>query len=352
MILVTVDMWELRNRSPFAGERTFARLADGSEVLVVAARATFTVGDDCRLSVADEQEPVRLVPEFFGDERVSALRYDGDMIVETNGTDIVVHGSAWVPGGREATTVDAQLTVDGWERRIRIVGDRRWRPGLRGLVPDEPRPFCTMPVTWERAWGGTSADGTQRDERNPIGCGAFAAVGGPVPNVEAPDRPIRTASERHGPVGIGPIPVQWDPRRADTGTHDERWLAERFPLPPTDRRIGATRCAPPPQRLDRFLRGGESVSLRNFTPEGALDVTIPYLDLGCTSHFTDGSRQEHRGRMTTLYLEPDRRRLIVVWVSVLACHHKMYRLRHVDLIRRDRVPLGTMPPRRLAARRS
>ncbi|MCU0647586.1 MAG: DUF2169 domain-containing protein [Gemmatimonadaceae bacterium] len=331
-------MWQLRNDTPFAAERTFTRAADGTEVFVVAVRATFDVAADGSLVPAAEQPPVVLAPEFFGDPAHSGLRYESDLIDETSGTDLVVHGTAYAPRGRPVPSLEVGLSLGAWHRDLRVVGDRRWRRGIRDLVPSAPEPFERMPLTYDRAWGGT-LDASRRDERNPIGTGAFAAPDTPVPNLEELDAPVTTSRTPIPPAGVAPIPSHWEPRRSAAGTHDDTWMRTRRPLRPVDFQLAANRCAPVRQQLPDFVRGNEVLVLRHLTPDPEWSVQLPPLDLLCTTAFDTG-RERHRGRVHTIYVEPDVRRVALIWVSRLPCHHTLYRLRESTVSLRARLPLG------------
>jgi hypothetical protein len=331
-------MWQLRNETPFAAERTFTRTNDGSEVFVVAVRATFDIAPDGQCAPAEEQPPVLLAPEFLADPLHSSLRYDADVIDEKLSTDLVIHGSAYAPRARPAQAVNVSLEIEGFRRELRVVGDRHWQGALLGLKPSAAEPFVCMPITYDRAWGGSANDPAQRDERNPLGAGAFATVGARVPNLEAIEQPITSNRGAYYPVSLGPIPSHWEPRRTASGTYDDAWMRTRRPLRPADFQIHANHCAPVEQRLPGFLRGGEHLDLENLTPSGTLRIQIPYVDLLCRSQF--GKRSEtHRGQFFTVYVEPDISKLIVVWVSTLPCHHTLYELDECVVTQRRRITL-------------
>ncbi len=80
-----IVMWELSNRTRFAAERAFARDRDGAEVLLVVVKATFAIGPDGALRVADEQVPVARVPRRLGDPGSSSLLHDADFALRKSG---------------------------------------------------------------------------------------------------------------------------------------------------------------------------------------------------------------------------------------------------------------------------
>lgn len=323
-------MWQLANRTPFAAERTWLRDRDGSEVWIVAVKATFDITDGAPL-VADEQAPVLRLPEHLGESGHSSLRQDADLVLTKRATDVLVLGHAHAPGGSPVTHLDVGLRAGPIRKVLRVFGDRRW--GTLGA--SAPEPFESMPLVYERAYGGADAASAQPERdwewRNPVGTG-FAmsgrhAKGLRLPNIERPDALIRSWSDRPEPAGFGPIASHWQPRVAFAGTYDERWMKTRQPLWAEDLDDRYFQSAPADQQVPGFLRGGEPVALRGFTPDGSLEFTLPKIYLGFETHFTDGTREIHRNRrLHTVIIEPDRSRLQMVWHSALACHFKVHQL--------------------------
>ena len=66
----------------------------------------------------------------------------------------------------------------------------------------------------------------------------------------------------------------------------------------------------------RHLRGGEPMELVNLSREATLRFTLPKIYLAFATQF--GSRREdHRGKLTSVLIEPEVMRLSLVWQSVL-----------------------------------
>jgi len=75
---------------------------------------------------------------------------------------VLVFGSCHAPEGRPVplsyarvrvapTEPDPQRTVD---KKLFVFGDRYWKDGVLGKSMTDPIPFTTMPLGWERAFGG------------------------------------------------------------------------------------------------------------------------------------------------------------------------------------------------------
>jgi hypothetical protein len=324
-------MWEVENETPFAADRAWVRDRDGAEVWLVAVKCTFAVGADGSLGVAEDQPPVLHAPAYHGQPGRSSLLYGADLVLTKRTTDVIVVGHAYAPGGRPARSIDCELSIGPVRKRLAIIGDRVWK----GLSATEPVPFQRMAVTYERAFGGRDRKSPQPDRdwdaRNPAGTGFAAtkdaAVGMALPNVEYPEDRVGKWNDRPTPAGFGALDAHWQPRARWAGTYDDDWLQHRHPLLPLDFDERFFQLAPDDQQSPTFLRGGEAVWIRNMTPEGVLRFELPKIFLGFETHFYDGSFELHqKRRLHTVIIEPDLRRVSLVWHSALHCHSKVQKL--------------------------
>ena len=158
-------MWELENRTRFAAERTFLRDRDGAEVLIVVVRSTFSIGQAGDLRVADVQTPVVTVPIHVGEPERTSLISDSDFVLLKPATDILLVGQARPLDGKPSIAVEVKARVGEWQKRLVVFGDRRWEHGLSGWSLSDPEPFSSLPLVYERAFGGGACD------ENPVGVG-------------------------------------------------------------------------------------------------------------------------------------------------------------------------------------
>ena len=314
-------MWALLNRTPYSAERNWTRDKDGLHWWIVAVRATFDMAPDGRPTLAEEQLPPVMAPEYFGEPGKSSIRYDSDLLAPKPGTDVLLVANAHAPGGRPAPTVTVSLRVGRVRKQLLVHGDRVYRAGTTGLRTSAPRPFTTRPIRYELAFGGTDlSDADPRnhrfDERNPIGRGlAFRPIQLVDQLAHAIDYEGSDAAAT-GPAGFGPIDPAWQPRRGLAGTYDNHWARTKKPLLPDDFDPAYAMSSPTDQRVPKPLAGGERVELINMTPQGTLVFEIPRMSLGFTSAF--GRRREpHPAQLTTVLVEPEERRLSLVWQSTL-----------------------------------
>jgi len=324
-------MWALENRTPFAADRAWVRDRDGAEVWLVAVKATFDILPDGRTAISEEQPPVLHLPQHHGEPGHSSIQYDADLVLTKVATDVIVVGQAHAPGGQPVTQLDVGLRVGPIQKVLRVFGDRFWN----AFGPSAPQPFVSMPLVYERAYGGVDrqSGNPARDWewRNPVGTG-FAVAGGhaaglQLPNVEHPTDLISSWRDRPQPAGFGAIASHWQPRVAFAGTYDEHWMKTRHPLLAEDLDERYFQSAPADQQVPGFLRGGEAVALVNLSPLGRLVFHLPRIHLGFETRFHGGATVLHKQRqLHTVIIEPDFPRVSLVWHSALPCHAKVHKL--------------------------
>jgi hypothetical protein len=255
-----------------------------------------------------------------GDPESSTVKFENDLAPYKLKTDVVLIGKAYAPGGSATTQMAVGLAVGDHRKVIRVIGDRRciYRADLPPSFTD-PEPFTEMEIRYERAYGGTYL----RDDsvrmlpypRNHQGAGFVlkntrdAVEGLALPNLEGPDdlltpeRVVLGEPERWNgqplPQSFGWFQRIWYPRCSFVGSvpgfvdpdevmreetlglvpQGQIALARRLKLPSFDVRFnnGASYGMALP-----YLNGGELVRLRNLTPEGALDFSLPSEAPGMT----------------------------------------------------------------------
>jgi len=342
-------MWAITNDTPLSANRTWVRDRDGSEVWLVAAKATFLIREDGSLKLAPNQEPVCLTPVYFDEPGGSSLRYDIDLVHRKPGTDIFVHGYACAPASARVTSIRVGFRVGDVAKELIAFGDRVWQSSRGRVTMSEPEPFDRTPVVWERAFGGYGDPERKTwDIRNPVGTGFLSSVefasGAKLPNIENPAALIRSWDDRPPPAGFGPIDRHWSPRSTYGGTYDEAWETRRKPLLAEDFDDRYHQSTLPDQQMAGFLRGGEQVEIWNMTPRGGLSFQLPRLAIGFQTRFSDRTVANHRGDIHSVALEPSVPRVIMTWHSHLPCHPKVLKLLETRVIakrwtRRENRPL-------------
>jgi len=313
-----MPMWAISNFTPYAAKKSWGRDKDGVHEWIVVVKGTYDIDPNGALTLADKQFEPLLLPEYNGEDGVSSLRYEADLVSPKPTTDVLVNGTAYAPQGRPSREFLVSVRSGRIHKKLKVVGNRRWQAGWLGLRPSKMEPITEVPIIYERAFGGFDQSDPdpkrqRMDMRNPVGCGLVRRKGELLPNFQYPNQNLK----KGGPAGFGAIASYWSPRRELQGTYDEAWQKSRFPLLPADWDPRSLLCSPSDQRPDRHLRGGELVELINLTPAGKLCFTLPKVYLTFSTHI-DNRVEEHRSRLITVIVEPDFLRVIMVWQTSLA----------------------------------
>jgi len=272
----------LNNRTPFATELFAFPNADGQEIAVLVISASFLI---------DQNE--------------------ADVAIYKPYVDVIINATAYSPHGRPSNTLEVGIQLADIHKHLIIQGDRKSL--VRG-VASKPQPFITMPIVYERAYGGTYIDPTNPDRqdiytRNPVGVeykGALSADPGVqtnYPNINY----LKSSKEyrQNLPAGFGAIARSWSPRRELAGTYDEDWLKNQWPLPPHDYNPLHNQAAPVDQQ-SRTIQGGEEIMLLNLTTESEWCFRLPSLTFP-TRLFFGRRPQEVLPKLDTILIDADSR---------------------------------------------
>jgi hypothetical protein len=311
---------------------------DGRDHCVVVVKGTFLVDGDGRVVPAEIQEPLATCDEHHGDPGTTAIKYECEFAPFKPRADVIINGQAHAKNGDPVTETTVAVEIGSMRKEVRVVGDRHWESGVFGFRPTEPTPFVTMPLTFERAFGGS--DNSHPDPkhhgaelRNLVGVGfrknpsVEAIEGSPLPNLEHPRHPMRGWGDMIPPVGFGVVGRGWQPRIKFAGTYDQEWLDERFPFLPKDFQQEYFLSAPVDQQFPHFL-GDEAVRCLNMTPGGTFEFTVPRMDVPITFRFRDRNVPGIPA-LDTLIVEPDQRRFLAIWRASTPLGRKLNALREV-----------------------
>lgn len=277
----------IQNHTALAQQMLFANDEAFRPLVAPILKATFDIGSDGTLTFAQEQAPVLLAPEHYGDPETSSYRLEPECAFTKPATDVVVLGQALPPQGM-ATHLKVDIQVGPLFKRLVVVGDRQWQRDASGWWVSRPEPFAAMPLVYERAFGG--ADRRYPDPnrhsfeaRNSVGRGFYLPDGHDypaeqplwLPNIEDPNALVERIDDRPTPVGCGFTLPFWQPRAVWAGTYDQHWQETRSPLLPEDFDRRFFNAASPGLISDGYLYGDEPVHIQNMTPGGVLAFQLP-----------------------------------------------------------------------------
>ena len=323
---------ELVNLTPFPADRFIALDGRGRESLLVVIKATFTITPGSpAAALADEQDPLVAADEYLGEPGRSSLRQASDLAPFKPATDILVSGCAYARNGGKASEAMVGLRIGGLQKGIQVFGDRIWHKVLFSTEKSAPVPFTRMPLTFERAFGGTDATAARPDHcaANPVGRGFRAGSGSKLPvedshlpNCEDPQDLIVRPTDRPRPMGLGPVAPSWAPRAGFAGTFDPAWREQRMPLPPLDFDPRFHQAAPPDQVYPGYVAGGEPVTIAGTRPEGGFHFTLPRTRPRVTV-LLGGQRETPPAPCDTVSIDCERGRLSLTWRATVDVHGRI-----------------------------
>ena len=279
---------EITTKSPYElGQMVFLDKT-GAEHLLVAMKATYAIGEDGRLTVAEEQKPLEAGDLFYDDPATSSIQHEAELGPAKVATDVVLHGHARAPkaGTRK---MEVSFRVGQLEKKAVVFGQRLWHKSFLGAASfTDPEPFEAVPLLYENAYGGRDETPDQtkhhaEERRNPVGRG-FRSKGShapwadqPLAQIEDARKLIKGPDQRVTPAGFGFVGRSWEPRAQYAGTYDEKWIEERLPILPEDFDERFHTAASPGLVAPGHLSGGEAVEVLGCTSSGRLAFELPRL---------------------------------------------------------------------------
>ena len=275
---------QLLNDTPFAVATMPWEDLEGRAKLTVIVKGTFAIEPRAEASIASVQLPIVLADEDYGKDPICSVRFESDMSPFKPKADIVLVGKAYAPEGGPVKWLDVSLAIRRLRKTIRVFGDRKWWfPTRLALVPvkSRPKPFVTMDLVYDRAFGGVYEGPGFYCRENLVGTGYIekkrkvSIHSKRLPNLEDPNALIRSWRSKPKPAGFGFYGRGWMPRAKYAGTYDERYRRERAPALPRDFSYAFYNGAHPDLQVEGYLNGDEEVELVNLSPEPRLRFRLP-----------------------------------------------------------------------------
>lgn len=242
----------------------------GRHRLSIAALGFFALGRSDERFLVDNLQWPRVLPHLPAGQPL-------DHVLPKAHAEVMLCGAAHA--SKPVESMHVRLQCGQVDKRLRVIGDRRWdRTWSRTVCVHAPKPFITMPLTLERAYGGTEHD-------NPLGCGYLPPLSwlqvqaGKMPNIEYPDRPVVPGRSVQPYAAFAPQQLAHAKRKREaSGTYDQRWLAEDFPGLPRDFDFSMYNLAPLDQQFRGRIAGGEAYRLEGMHPtESVIAGSLPSM---------------------------------------------------------------------------
>lgn len=337
---------KLLNATRMQAGYTMGMKPDGRELLVATVKGTFTIpANGSEPQLAEEQVSLVEADVFTGEPGFSSTRYETDYVPVKPRCEVLLNGSAYAPGGRSATRVTVSLQVGPISKSFDVVGNRLWVATLVGAVASQPETFVTMPISYDKAFGGVDAahpDSAKHRfyEFNHAGVGFHHQTGReymdgtPLPNTEESGRPVENLRGSYRPMAFGPIGRAWTPRVRFAGTYDQNWIDNIFPFLPPDFDEQYYQSAPADQQMDN-PQGGEEIILKNLTPEGYTSFRLPPLNMPVVFYPRHAENKETNAVVDTIVIEPDLHRFTLTWRSHVPLQKNIFEI--------EQILVGEMP---------
>jgi hypothetical protein len=278
---------DIINDTPLAAATMLWEDLQGKPLLTVILKGTFRMTHGTPAVFAEEPLPIFKADIPSGDDPAAPARFETDLVPFKPRADVVLVGKAYAPGGQpRATPLDVSLRVGSLEKTLRVFGDRTWSlPSKLSITPtiSQAKPFVTMDLVYERAFGGIDKVSSMYCDENLAGTGFIgkktsgAIQDRPLPNIEDPQNLIGSWDSRPKPAGFGFYGRGWMPRLKLVGTpHPD-------PVDPEERRRGIAadfsydffNAAHPELQVKGYLKGDEPVELKNVSRDSVTEFRLP-----------------------------------------------------------------------------
>jgi hypothetical protein len=270
---------QIENRTPFRAMALPGLDRSGAEIVTLIVKGTFALGDRGRPEAvaAADQVDIAMADESAGEPGQSPTKIESDLAMHKPATDLILIGFAYAPRGGTSTKFEVGFSVG---RHVQL-GELTFTEKSRRVALHE----------MERYEASSGWLGPQK-----------------------------------GPFGFGYFPKNRPPRVGLAGTYDAKWSETRSPLLPQDFDDRFFQAAFPGLILPSALRGDEPVAASGVTPDGQLRTVLPGEGVSARA-FLAGAERSERPRLDTVVLEPEQRRLVLVWRWMLAVGGSFSRVR-------------------------
>jgi hypothetical protein len=315
------------NETPFAHFMFQSLDMDGDPFQVVVLKGTFDLSPSAAPAISLEQEKVVVADERWDSGPSSSLKNEDDIAPFKPRTDILVTATSYAPGGKPAREWLAGVSVGKVAKRILVTGPRVWvHARIGGWSLGEPEPVKSVPIRYERAYGGVAVRGgvPEAYQKNPVGRGyvdpGTADKSRPIvaPNLLTPDFKLPELGKDYPVEGFSAMHKSWLPRRAKAGTFDEAWRKTRHPLVPDDFDFAFYNCAHPDLIYPGYVLGGEEVRLERLHPDHEiLRFRLPTHLVAVALTDKDGYRYGGAARIDTVHIDVERMKLMLTYRATL-----------------------------------
>ncbi|MFZ4701834.1 MAG: DUF2169 family type VI secretion system accessory protein [Candidatus Methylumidiphilus sp.] len=336
-------MIEVENHSPFPHflfEKSGYR---GKQFDVLAVKATFRLKiDGTRADLAESQRPLVMADIYWGSPENSSLKFETDLVIAKQRTDIHVVGHAYAEQGKPCRKWLAGIRVGELKKPIYVTGPRHWKYISNQWRLSEPEPVTSVPLRYELAYGGSYTDREKGNapcfsRMNPIGIGFLdienlqtdREYSAPQFDNAEVSHALTDIRKRYAPQGLGPLSRWWEPRISFVGTYDDVWQKNGWPFLPDDFDFAFYNSAPADLQADGYLEGDEWVVLVGLLPEAkSVTTALGGYKPVCVVEDDGNVLNTLFPRLSTVTVDTDERLIYQTWHLTLP---RDFAARHIVL---------------------
>jgi hypothetical protein len=328
---------DFANLTDFPAKMAAGSTGETEMLYVVACKVTYALDRSWLVPVPPDQAwPVFDNPFFF-----EGITLGPEMDFRKNGVDLLVFGCAVAPHSEPARHMRIGVECGRLCHHVEIFGERFWSGSGKKLVPSNPEPFLEMPLTNDRAFGGTGLiDGLEMPHAvNPAGKGFYLsasdAAGKCLPNLERPDSLIQRWEDQPRPACF--FKPAGNLEAGDSTTQDSQARVIRLLESGFNQTV--------PELVARREDLGSHLRLTGFSADGSIVFPMPRLS-GPTVHASAGAlRSCFPSIISSLVVLAPERVVVVTYLCLVRYLFRPMEKRHIELRWTESSKVGPIPGR-------
>ena len=115
---------DVNNKTPFEFIAIPNYDKDGREVFTNIVKATYSLVTNQSIVVSEDQVPITMADEYWGEPGVTPVKYESDLAVFKPATDLVLIGSACHYKGKKIKAIDVSFGIHSIKKTATVKSDQ------------------------------------------------------------------------------------------------------------------------------------------------------------------------------------------------------------------------------------